>query len=825
MPVLLADELTRPAQGSRELRAKLTMGSPRAGGGQLERVSTVAVLTLALVVTVGGATAPPNSAMLRSPTPCQVFLPGETIRFRVVSAGPEARLRALDYDGREVWAAPAAPGDLVLPPLPSGYYRLEWGTGHETRGTSFVVLTDGPAGSPERRPLAVDGATSWLCGPRQWKPVAEMVGRIGMTWIRERLSWGEVQPDKETFSWGKYDTVARELAGAGVRTYQIYHDSPAWTRPGKDTRYPDDLRDVYRFSKAAAKHWAGRVWAWEPWNEPDIGFFDQLSDKYAGIQKAAYLGFKAARGDVPVLTCSLCRGRSGFSDGIFASGIADYADAFNFHTYDPIGHYDQTIRSWVELVEAYGMASRPIWLTEAGVRLEHSGRGLSAEDERVQADFVPRSFGISLANGVDQHFFFVLPHYKEGAIQFGALNRDLSPRPALAAIATAVRLLGEGRFAGRVRAGEGQPEVLVFDNGDELVALAWSESATRVVLPVKTSPARVFDVVGRERQVVAHEGSVELEVTASAQYVVGIDPSFLQRLLPPPRLPGKRQRLDPSKTIVVAYAENAPIDKDRNAYTVQPSEPLTFVIDTYNMDERRSVTGRVRLEPPNGWTTDVGRLDISLGPMGRHVERITIRPTAGVGPAPVQVTVRGEFGGEPIAPSVSYLRMDLTHAEPVARESLGLDAKDGWSSNISSNGTMSVADLPGGGVSFSIRFDEPGDRWAYPAAKLAGIVDWSRWHGIAFEYRLDTDDPGTTGRVQVIEDSGASYISGGLSATRDWRRAVVLFADLGWGSFSTPDPNGRLDLTAVKGLLVGCNTAIDELTLQVRNLELVAYGK
>jgi len=753
-----------------------------------------------------------------------VFLPGEAICFRVVSAGPGTSLRALDYDGREAWTGQATPGDLVLPALPSGYYRLVWGTGQEARGTSFVVLTDGPAGSAEHRPLAVDGATSWLSGPRQWKPVAEMAGRIGMAWMRERLSWGEVQPDKETFNWGKYDTVARELTSAGVRTYQIFHDSPGWTRPGKETRYPDDLRDVYRFSKAAADHWAGRVWAWEPWNEPDIGFFDQLSDKYAGIQKAAYLGFKAARGDVPVLTCSLCRGRSGFSDGIFASGIADYADVFNFHTYDPIGHYDRTIRSWVELAEAYGMASRPIWLTEAGVRLEHSGRGLSAENERVQADFVPRSFGISLANGVDQHFFFVLPHYKEGAIQFGALNRDLTPRPALAAIATAVRVLGEGRFMGRVRAGEGQPEVLVFDNGDDLVALAWSESPGRVALPVRAASARVVDVVGREHRVAAHEGSVDLEVTASAQYVVGIAPSVLQRLLAPPRQPGKVQRLDPSKTIVVAYPENAPIDKDRNVYTVQSSEPLTFVVDTYNLDEGHSSAGRVRLEPPKGWTTDVGHLDVSLEPMGRHVERITIRPTAGVSPTPVEVTVRGEFGGEPIAPSVSYLRLDMTRAEPVAQESLGLETKDDWSNNISGNGTMSVAGLPGGGVSFPIRFSQPGDRWVYPAAKLPGVVDWSRWHGIAFEYRLDTDDAGTATRVQVIEESGASYIGGGLPATKEWRRAVVLFADLGWGSFSTPDPNGTLDLATVRGLLVGCNTSLDELTLEVRNLELVAYG-
>ena len=54
--------------------------------------------------------------------------------------------------------------------------------------------------------------------------------------MRERLSWGQVNPEEGKLNWDKYQTVADVLAEQGVRAYQIFHDSPGWTHPGKQTR-------------------------------------------------------------------------------------------------------------------------------------------------------------------------------------------------------------------------------------------------------------------------------------------------------------------------------------------------------------------------------------------------------------------------------------------------------------------------------------------------------------------------------------------------------------------------------------------------------------
>ena len=54
--------------------------------------------------------------------------------------------------------------------------------------------------------------------------------------MRERLSWGEVEPERGRYDWGRYDRSATALAQRGIKVYQILHDSPKWSRADGDTR-------------------------------------------------------------------------------------------------------------------------------------------------------------------------------------------------------------------------------------------------------------------------------------------------------------------------------------------------------------------------------------------------------------------------------------------------------------------------------------------------------------------------------------------------------------------------------------------------------------
>ena len=175
--------------------------------------------------------------------------------------------------------------------------------------------------------------------------------------------------------------------------------------------------------------------------------------------------------------------------------------------------------------------------------------------------------------------------------------------------------------------------------------------------------------------------------------------------------------------------------------------------------------------------------------------------------------------GNSIYADRSVFTMNVRHS----RLGLDLESPDAWQPNIPGYGKMEVKAGADGGVSFPITFEGRGDRWCYPRADFVAVQDWSQYQALAFEFRFDTDDAGTSARAQVVEAGGSSYICPAQSASKEWTRVVALFGDMTWGPFSQPDPDKRLDLDQIGRLMIGCNTKLDRLTFDVRNVELLAF--
>jgi hypothetical protein len=333
----------------------------------------------------------------------------------------------------------------------------------------------------------------------------------------------------------------------------------------------------------------------------------------------------------------------------------------------------------------------------------------------------------------------------------------------------------------------------------------------------------VIDLIGREREAVADAGKLTLAVGPAAQYVVGLGEGVGASLAGPVRRPGKVPELNPSQVVLVGYFGAGRLDKDANYMVVEGGKPVPFAVDTYNFDEAKPMAGRVRLEVPKGWKADRTEAQVELAPLGRESLSFALTPGPSAAPGTVKVWVRGAFPGPKVAPSVSHARVDLSSVEPTRRESLNLESPAAWKPNISGNGTMEVKAGAEGGVSFPIAFTAAGDRWCYPSAPFDPPRDWRKFQALAFEYRFDTDDPGTVVRAQIIEKGGSAYITPAYPASREWRRVVALFTDCGYGPWSAKDEDGRLDLDDVGGLLIGCNTGLDKLTLEVRKVEVVGF--
>lgn len=756
--------------------------------------------------------------ILKTGRPGNLFAFGQKVVVQVEAK--DAEWRVVDLDGAEV---AKGKGAIEIAGLPHGYYELVAKAGEQTAKLAFGVVADHSAQAPPSGRLNVDGATAWLERQGRHDAIAQMLRMAGIGWVRERFSWGGTEPEKGKVDWKQYDAVADAFTKHGVRVYQIFHDSPAWSHAGKkNTRNPADLRDAYAFAKRLAEHYKGRVAAWEVWNEPDIFFWPDLSDTFAGLQKAAYLGLKAGDPTLPVLIGSFCRGHCAFDENLFDAGIRDYFDVFNWHIYALPDAYPATLCRYLELLKRHGCDERPVWLTEAGIRLRATQPDgeLNAADERRQADFIPKSFAYSLAAGTDRHFFFVLPYYLENGIQFGALRRDLSPRPGFIAIAAAVDILGEARFLGFLATQEKEGfTAIAFHSGRDRVAVVWANAPREVELPVAAERVVVANCVGRRRECAAPGGRLKLAIGPSPQYVIGIGDQAVRGLRSTPRPEGKLPRNQPAPIVLRGQAQVPTLDKDSDSYVIG-DEPFAYAVEAVNFGDK-PVAGRVVLELPSGWRAEPGEAKVSLEPMGRFVGEFRVTPGA-VALGPQRILVRPAFEGATPAPAVSSFRFDLARVKPTKELGLGLDDPARWHKNISGNGTMELAAGKEGGVRFEATFTAAGDRWCYPRADFGRPMDFSAYHGIAFEFRCHADDEATTVRLQLIEPNGACYLTTtGWKARKDWTRATAVFADLTWGSYSPKDPNGALDLKAVRALMLGLNTPRDSAWLEVRGIRLV----
>jgi hypothetical protein len=580
-----------------------------------------------------------------------VFFAGEEARFAATGGGTHLHVRVRDCADHSVKEGEFPAKAITLGRLPRGYYRIETAEGEGTAtATSFVVV---PRPQPEKAGrTAIDAALSWLVPPQQVEEGAELLRRAGFSWVRDRIRWSEVEPQRGKFAWGKYDRSVNAQARRGLHICQIFHDCPPWARTdGKPDRLPDDLRDVYQFARAAAQHFRGRVGAWEVWNEADIpGFLPDPASEYAAFLKAAYLGFKAGDRSLPITQVSFAQPAGPFGESLRANGTAAYYDIYNYHVYDDPVNYATRAEGHQALLRRSGVPSRPIWVTEAGTLLPAVNNALSPEDQRRQAEFIPKSYVESLAHGTDRYFFFVFPHYLESGIAFGVLDADLKPTPGYAALATLTDALGAADYRGEIRFRQPGLHLHVFDNGEGETLVAWSDGPEARV-PIGVSPAarraltgaQVLDVVGASRPLDIGPGNMpRLTLSASPVYL-RLPKDAITEPISPPTEPSAAANPMPQPPhydlvgiVVRLRLPEASVDKRAEAFRLHAGQPAPLEAQIYNFGGRK-FTGTLVLTAPTGWTLNRSRVTVTdLPSLGRQVETLTLTPGAG-GTEPGQI--------------------------------------------------------------------------------------------------------------------------------------------------------------------------------------------
>lgn len=575
---------------------------------------------LVLLILVISQIAPASTPRPLANHPGNIFVEGED----VVLPPATQPVRIFDYEGKEV----PAPGKL-----PVGYYEARPAQGPRV---TFGVVAPLKSPTPANSPISLDVAMAWFYKtPEQQRAVINLCQLAGVNWVRDRLSWPEMESERGKFAAPNiYDDTARLQSEAGLRVLQVSHISPTWANPvGK--RLPLDLRDAYRFNREMAKRWKGKVLAIEPWNEADIDVFGgHTGSEMATMQKAAYLGLKAGNPDVIACQNVFAIARQSTVEDFAANDASAYFDTYNLHHYVPFERYP-----WEYGVHRAASARKPMWVTECNVTVDWADEKTkepSDEHLRWQANRVAKVYAMSLHEGSVNTFFFILGHYVEYKRQYGLLHEDLTPRPAFVALAAVGRLMADANAMGKWKTDDEKVHAYLFrakpDGEEKAVLVAWRTGGgadVKLNAPVE----RVFDHLGRERQ---GNWIGQLHLSAAPTFaIMPLETAKNLKFDPPPQAPQPspaKGDAKPSPVVIQALMPSESTVLDKSAYRLAPGDNKVNLA-AYNFGPA-PVRGELRCDAA-GWKLTVEiQPDARIEIAGPKVERSgTLRIDGDFGPA------------------------------------------------------------------------------------------------------------------------------------------------------------------------------------------------
>ncbi len=285
----------------------------------------------------------------------------------------------------------------------------------------------------------------------------------GLHSVRMDIGWDMLEPtgsgQHDAYWTGRVDTFVDLAVARGLTPLVMLYQTPAWARPagtGSNTP-PSDPATFAAFAGWAAGHFAGRVGAWEIWNEPNLEGFWHAPDPaaYARLVRAAYPAIKAADPSSVVVAGAVSYNDVPFLSGMYAAGVQGSFDVLSTHPYQ--GQADAApdtaddgsiwnlrhVQAVHDLMVARGDGAKPVWFTELGWST-HANTGAEQPWQRgvsdqTQADYVVRTVQVVAADYpyVKAVYFYNERDRTDADVQndnYGLLHSDLTVKPSYTAL-------------------------------------------------------------------------------------------------------------------------------------------------------------------------------------------------------------------------------------------------------------------------------------------------------------------------------------------------------------------------------------------------------
>lgn len=219
-------------------------------------------------------------------------------------------------------------------------------------GTAPAATTPAaPSGAPAAAVPFSYGIQVQLFGQDMDK-VIENLNRLGVTWVKQEISWAEFEPSRGNINFDDIDVVIDALDGAGLDIMLTVYDAPDWARGAtEENGPPTDNQDFANFMTQLATRYAGRVDAYEIWKEPNLrrewngkAYGKPLSAAgYVDLLQAGYTAVKAADSEAVVVSGGLAPTGLDSADNaisdrnflrqMYQAGVNNVADAIGIHPF------------------------------------------------------------------------------------------------------------------------------------------------------------------------------------------------------------------------------------------------------------------------------------------------------------------------------------------------------------------------------------------------------------------------------------------------------------------------------------------------------------
>lgn len=690
---------------------------------------------------------------VRAAVPGTMFYESESLRFNCVI--PETtKFAVTDIYGKKKIEGTLNPGWNTLPKLPCGYYFLSLVSSRNryVNQRSFAVVNDNrplPQGKESGYAMVVaftDAGQAFYGGVRNdvfpgpiHDVLINLISRCGLSNVRDGSNWKRTQDFTPMCL-----TNAKDLAATGIIPT---HVSVPCGGP------LDDIEAVYAHAQNTGSAFRGLIRYMEFINEPEA--FTQLNPwNFAAISKAAFLGFKKANPELPVLSSSFLQ--MPYADVALKSKLADYFDVFNMHCYYHISLYPGIVARLKKMLRAHGIENRAVHITEcssfdegeatensyaSGIKVQSHAQELSRTEFTIKSQVIMQSLGISAT------YSFIMPPYNEhgGLKDWGLMRRDLSVKPALAAFATLTGTLAGAEYQGTYETVPGVRGFLYLQPDGLQTLAVWRQSEVDVSGLSEDTVARITEVIisqaagtyqykdafGTPKTLQAHNGKLVIPISRLIGYVNGL--IGLKPTIPAPgKKVAKADHGNYDHTVVIDIQNGTDFPETKNRCFVTPVKEtgkLSIRLYNFSAEEKRGTLafqgGRIHNMPET----------VALPPMGKVCLELEMTPEFREGEYIADFTVDGVFNGRKVTPAVMPV-CKIDRLKTIATVLPGAGAASSWRGNASA--PMVIKDAPEEkAVSFSCKLKNTMDNFIYPEYILQKGESFADAVGFQFEIKID----------------------------------------------------------------------------------------